>query len=132
MHGIKALGFTSREMKHPHGTNLESGLLDALNDPARVAGRHCIRFDDRKRSFHIVELYAARSQLLRQAMTQKQPQAEHHEDEHLGAVEGDKPSDAPNQGNPNGPGVDTEGLPNDPVGTAQDRIGALLDETEGG
>ena len=65
-------------------------------------------------------------------MTQKQPPAEHHDDEHLGAVEGDRPSDAPNQGNPNGPGVDTEGLPNDPVGTAQDRIGALLDETEGG
>ena len=64
-------------------------------------------------------------------MTQKQP-AEHHEDEHLGAVEGDKPSDVPNQGNPSGTGVDPEGLPNDPIGTAQDRIGATLDETEGG
>jgi hypothetical protein len=30
-----------------------------LNDPARVARRHRIRFDDRKRSFHIVKLYAA-------------------------------------------------------------------------
>jgi hypothetical protein len=54
------------------------------------------------------------------------------EDEHIGAVEGDRPSDRPNQGNPSGPGVDSEGLPNDPVGTAQDEIGANLDETEGG
>jgi hypothetical protein len=61
MHGIKPLGFASREMKHPHGTNLESGLLDALNDPAGVTSRHRIRFDDRKRSFHIVKLYAARA-----------------------------------------------------------------------
>jgi hypothetical protein len=65
-------------------------------------------------------------------MTQKQPAADHHDDEHLGAVEGDKASDTPNQGNPSGPGVDTEGLPNDPIGTAQDRIGANLDETGGG
>ena len=50
----------------------------------------------------------------------------------MGAVEGDRPSDDPNQGNENAPGVDAEGMPNDPVGTAQDRIGANLDETEGG
>jgi hypothetical protein len=66
-------------------------------------------------------------------MTQpKTPDTGHHEDEHLGAVEGDKPSDTPNQGNPLGPGVDKDGLPDNPVGTAQDRIGANLDETEGG
>jgi hypothetical protein len=65
-------------------------------------------------------------------MTQKQPPGDHHEGEHLGAVEGDRPSDVVNQGNPTGPGVDTEGMPNDPIGTAQDRIGANLDEAEGG
>jgi hypothetical protein len=65
-------------------------------------------------------------------MTQKQPAPDQHEDEHLGAVEGDKASDTPNQGNPSGTGVDSEGLPNDPIGTAQDRIGANLDESEGG
>ena len=54
------------------------------------------------------------------------------EDEHIGAVEGDRPTDLPNQGNPNAPGVDDEGQPNDPVGTAQDRIGANQDESEGG
>ena len=54
------------------------------------------------------------------------------EDEHIGAVEGDRPTDQPNQGNPNAPGVDDQGRPNDPVGTAEDRLGATLDETEGG
>lgn len=54
------------------------------------------------------------------------------EDTHIGAVEGDRPSDDPNQGNPNAPGVDDQGMPNNPVGTAQDRIGANADETEGG
>jgi hypothetical protein len=54
------------------------------------------------------------------------------EDEHIGAVEGDRPTDRPNQGNPNGSGIDDEGYPNDPVGTAEDRIGANLDESEGG
>ena len=50
----------------------------------------------------------------------------------MGAVEGDRPTDQPNQGNPNAPGVDPQGMPNDPVGTAQDRIGANQDEAEGG
>jgi hypothetical protein len=54
------------------------------------------------------------------------------EEDHIGAVEGDRPTDKPNQGNPNAPGVDAEGRPNDPVATAEDRIGANLDETEGG
>ena len=54
------------------------------------------------------------------------------EDEHIGAVEGDRPTDTLNQGNPNGPGVDDQGKPNDPVGTAEDRIGANQDEAEGG
>jgi hypothetical protein len=65
-------------------------------------------------------------------MTDHQRPKHHDEDEHLGAVEGDRPSDQPNQGNPNAPGVDEAGLPNDPVSTEQDRIGATLDETEGG
>ena len=52
-------------------------------------------------------------------------------DEHMGAVEGDQPSDCPQQGNPKASGVDAEGLPNDPVATAQDVIGANLDQTEG-
>ena len=53
-------------------------------------------------------------------------------DEHIGAVEGDRPSDTPQQGNPTAPALDAEGLPNDPDAIAQDVIGANIDETEGG
>jgi hypothetical protein len=52
-------------------------------------------------------------------------------DTHKGAIEGDRPGDE-QQGNPNGTGVDSDGMPNDPTATAQDRIGANEDETEGG
>jgi len=53
-------------------------------------------------------------------------------DEHIGAVEGDRPTDHPQQGNANAPALDDEGLPNDPDAIAQDVIGANIDETEGG
>jgi hypothetical protein len=53
-------------------------------------------------------------------------------DEHIGAVEGDRPTDNPNQGNPHGTGLDKNGLPNDPVAICEDVIGANLDGTEGG
>jgi hypothetical protein len=52
-------------------------------------------------------------------------------DQHEGAVEGDRPADRPQQGNPNAPGLDDQGLPNDKVKIAQDRIGANMDETQG-
>jgi hypothetical protein len=54
------------------------------------------------------------------------------EDDHVGAVEGDRPTDVPNQGNPNAPALDDQGMPNDPDKIAQDVIGANLDGTEGG
>jgi hypothetical protein len=51
-------------------------------------------------------------------------------DIHKGAVEGDKPTD--NQaGNPHGDGVDENGLPDDPVATAEDAEGANADKTQG-
>jgi hypothetical protein len=53
-----------------------------------------------------------------------------HAEDHLGAVEGDRPTD-PNQGNRNAPGVDSEGQPNDPIKICEDVIGANADETEG-
>ena len=62
------------------------------------------------------------------------PMAMKHQDDpdvHKGAVEGDRPNDE-QFGNPNGPGVNDEGLPNDPIATAEDEIGANEDETEGG
>ena len=52
-------------------------------------------------------------------------------DVHKGAIEGDRPTDEQHY-NPNGPGVDEQGLPDDPVATAEDQIGANEDESEGG
>jgi hypothetical protein len=60
-----------------------------------------------------------------------QPHDRADSDEHIGAVEGDRPSDSPQQGNPNAPGLDDEGLPDDPTAIAEDVIGANVDETEG-
>ena len=51
-------------------------------------------------------------------------------DSHKGAIEGDRPSDEQNVEN-KGKGVDQNGLPNDPVATAQDRLGANQDESQG-
>ena len=55
-----------------------------------------------------------------------------HEDPdvHKGALEGDRPDDR-QQGNPNGDGLDQNGLPNDPIATAQDAIGANEDKSQG-
>jgi len=47
-----------------------------------------------------------------------------------GAIEGDRPSDE-QIGNPNAPGVDENGLPDDPVAVAEDEIGANEDESQG-
>jgi hypothetical protein len=51
-------------------------------------------------------------------------------DVHKGAIEGDRPNDE-QQGNPNGDGVDDQGLPDDPVGIAEDVVGANEDESQG-
>ncbi|HZR26721.1 MAG TPA: hypothetical protein VFA59_24215 [Vicinamibacterales bacterium] len=52
------------------------------------------------------------------------------QDVHKGAIEGDRPSDE-QIGNPNGDGVNSEGMPDDPVATAEDAIGANEDESQG-
>jgi hypothetical protein len=65
-------------------------------------------------------------------MKNDQAQSAAESDEHIGAVEGDRPTDHPQQGNPNAPALDADGLPNDPDAIAQDVIGANIDETEGG
>ena len=51
---------------------------------------------------------------------------------HLGAIEGDRPDDNPQEGNRNAPALDENGLPNDPVAICEDVIGANVDESEGG
>ena len=55
---------------------------------------------------------------------------EHDPDIHKGAIEGDRPTDE-QYGNPNGDGVDDQGMPDDPVATAEDAVGANEDETQG-
>lgn len=60
------------------------------------------------------------------------PKQPHEFDEHVGAVEGDRPSDRPQQGNENAPALDDQGMPNDETKIAEDVIGANLDEAEGG
>lgn len=65
-------------------------------------------------------------------MTDTAKAPRHDSEEHLGAVEGDRPTDQPNQGNRNAPGVDDQGMPNDPVATYEDSVGANVDESEGG
>ena len=54
----------------------------------------------------------------------------HDPDEHKGALEGVRPTD-PGQGNANAPGLDENGLPNDPVAICEDVLGANEDGTEG-
>jgi len=51
-------------------------------------------------------------------------------DEHKGAIEGDRPGDE-QIGNPNGDGINEEGLPDDPVATAEDVEGANEDKSQG-
>ena len=51
-------------------------------------------------------------------------------DVHKGAIEGDRPLDE-QQGNPHGDGINDEGLPDDPIATAEDEIGANEDESQG-
>jgi hypothetical protein len=49
---------------------------------------------------------------------------------HKGAIEGDRPSDEQNVDR-RGTGVDKNGIPNDPVATAEDKEGANADKTQG-
>ena len=57
-------------------------------------------------------------------MTQHGNPAHEDSENHMGAVEGDRPTDERNQGNRNGPGIDDQGMPNDPIATCEDAIGA--------
>ena len=63
-------------------------------------------------------------------MTAKSATLSPDPDGRKGAIEGDRPTDE-QIGNPNGEGIDADGLPNDPIATAEDRIGANEDESQG-
>jgi hypothetical protein len=51
-------------------------------------------------------------------------------DDHMGAVEGDRPTDS-QQGNRNAPALNDQGMPDDPVAICEDVIGANVDGSEG-
>jgi hypothetical protein len=63
-------------------------------------------------------------------MTEMAKKQQDDPDVHKGAVEGDKPTDEQHF-NPQGDGVDSDGMPDDPVASAEDEIGANVDETQG-
>jgi hypothetical protein len=63
-------------------------------------------------------------------MTMKASTPQNDADVHKGAVEGDRPDDF-QSGNPHGDGVNDDGLPDDPVATAEDKLGANEDKTQG-
>jgi hypothetical protein len=63
-------------------------------------------------------------------MTPMAKKQQDDQDVHKGAIEGDRPTDE-QVGNPNGPGVNDEGLPDDPVATAEGVVGANEDESQG-
>ena len=57
MHRVEAFGLRFDKVHAPHGTNLESLVLDALNDPAGQTPLHGVRLDDGQRPFgHIRRL----------------------------------------------------------------------------
>ena len=58
------------------------------------------------------------------------PTSHRDQDLHKGAIEGDRPGDEQDS-NPSGDGIDENGMPDDPVATAQDVIGANEDDTQG-
>jgi hypothetical protein len=130
-------------MQQAHGTDLETGLLDALYDAPGVPRRDRIGLDDGQRQFHIQRIITEREKAAQPrggAVEEKRSERQdasptQHEgsdaDVHLGAVEGDRPGDR-QHGNPHGSGVDAEGLPDDPIATCEDAIGANVDESEGG
>ena len=49
---------------------------------------------------------------------------------HKGAIEGDRPDDEQNF-NHQGAGIGPDGLPDNPKASAEDKVGANVDETQG-
>ena len=62
--------------------------------------------------------------------THQHPPVHPTSDEHLGAVEGDRPGDS-GEGNENAGALDENGLPKNKVAISEDSIGARSDETQG-
>jgi len=131
MHGIEPFRLAPREMQLPHGTDLESSSFDALDDGPHLPPFDGIWLDDSERPFGHSRDYNSRYLSDREhGMTAMAIKMQDDPDVHKGAIEGDRPTDE-QIGNPHGTGVDEQGLPDDPVATAEDEIGANEDQTEG-
>jgi len=65
-----------------------------------------------------------------QPLSTPPPTAHPDQDAKKGAVEGDRPTDKQHS-NPQGKGIDENGMPNDPVASARDREGANVDQKDG-
>ncbi len=65
-----------------------------------------------------------------QPLSTPPPTAHPDQDAKKGAVEGDRPTDKQHS-NPQGKGIDENGMPNDPVASARDREGANVDKQGG-
>jgi hypothetical protein len=63
-------------------------------------------------------------------MTPMATKQQDDQDAHKGAIEGDRPQDEQHW-NPNGDGLDENGLPADCDKIAEDAIGAIVDESQG-
>ncbi len=139
MNRVKPLRLLPCQVHASHGTNLESGVLDALKYLAGEMALDGIRLDNGQCPFHSRRLYVTDMQRLGNGatsggseeatvlMTVKQRD---DQDVHKGAIEGDRPGDE-QIGNPHGEAIDAEGWPNDEIAVAEDAVGALEDETQG-
>jgi len=135
MDGVKALGLRLGEVDALDGTNLESFSFDAFDDLPGDAPFDGIRFDDGQGPLGHPAILSQRSARLKGSgegahMTPMAKKQQDDQDVHKGAVEGDRPGDE-QIGNPNGTGVNDEGMPDDPVATAEDVVGANEDESQG-
>ena len=83
-------------MHAPHGTNLESRVLDALNDPAGEPPLDGVRLDDGQRPLGHSPIIAGDNSAIRRTgedTHDRQPDGTPDPDEHKGAIEGDRPDD---------------------------------------
>jgi len=110
----------------PHGTNLESLGLDALNDCPGKPPFDGIGFDDGECPFGHPAILSQQGADMTAMATKQQDDP----DVHKGAIEGDRPTDEQHY-NPNDDGVDENGMPDDPIGQAEDELGANEDNSQG-
>ncbi len=61
MHGVEPLGIGPRQGYPPHGTDVEPGIFDSLDDSADEPSLDGIRFDDGQRALRHPAIISAPS-----------------------------------------------------------------------